>query len=471
MIQKTVRWSNSIKFRLLMPLIVMPLVVFAVIMFTLPLIQGRITQEYKERATLVAQVAATFLDGDMIDHYLNTLEKDEEYDRIQSSLNNLLRKSNVEYIYISRMVEGGELYVFSTEEDSITDLGEFEDWTADDYTVDLLPRLIKGQEVEPYVMVTRWGWLLTAHEPIHRADGSVAGYANVDISMDQVIQENRIIYITLGSIALLVIFVSVFMYIFVINTNVVKPVFKTIKSIYEYEPGKNDTAKSTPLKPYNEIALLDSALAEMRARTEEALVIANEANRAKSEFLAKMSHEIRTPMNAIIGMTELAMRENMSDTVREHVVTIKQASLNLLSIINDILDLSKIESGSMQIVPVQYMLSSLINDVVNIIRMRTVDSQIRFVVNIDSTLPNYLTGDETRIRQVLINLLGNAVKYTDSGFISFTICGTVIDEKTVTLLFEVEDSGIGIKTEDIDNLFTNYFQVESDKEKSVEGVG
>jgi len=160
---------------------------------------------------------------------------------------------------------------------------------------------------------------------------------------------------------------------------------------------------------------------ETSARLDEAVKKANEANRVKSDFLAKMSHEIRTPMNAIIGMTELALREDMPNVVREYAVTVKQAGVNLLTIINDILDLSKIESGSMQIVPAEYSLTSLINDVVSIIKTKAVDSQIRFVVNLDSNLPCVLIGDETRIRQVLINLLGNAVKYTDEGHVSFSV--------------------------------------------------
>ncbi|MCL2664512.1 MAG: ATP-binding protein [Defluviitaleaceae bacterium] len=209
---------------------------------------------------------------------------------------------------------------------------------------------------------------------------------------------------------------------------------------------------------------------EMEKDLETALKEATDASRIKSDFLAKMSHEIRTPMNAIVGITELALREDMSDIVREHATTVKQAATNLLSIINDILDLSKIESGTMQIIPVPYLLSSMINDVVNIIRMRAVDSQLRFVVNVDSNLPNMLVGDETRIRQILINLLGNAVKYTDNGYVSFNVSGHAADEETLMLVMAVEDSGRGIKPKDIEKLFRSYYQVETES-KSTDGIG
>ena len=198
---------------------------------------------------------------------------------------------------------------------------------------------------------------------------------------------------------------------------------------------------------------------------------ANNASRAKSEFLAKMSHEIRTPMNAIIGMTELALRAHKLDNAREHIFTVKQASANLLSIINDILDFSKIETGKLEIIPEEYLFSSLVNDVISIIRMRVLDSQIRFAVNIDSQIPNALIGDELRLRQVLLNLLNNAVKYTEKGFVSFTVYGELLNNDVVNLVMEVMDSGRGIKEENIKNLFGEYAQFDLDKNKFIEGTG
>jgi len=195
------------------------------------------------------------------------------------------------------------------------------------------------------------------------------------------------------------------------------------------------------------------------------------ANRAKSDFLANMSHEIRTPLNAIIGMTELALRSVKLDDAREHINTVKQASSNLLSIINDILDFSKIEKGKLDIMPEDYSLSSLINDVVNIIRMRALDSHLRFVVKADSRMPKTLLGDETRIRQILLNLLNNAVKFTEKGFISLTIDGEKIGDNIIDLIFEVTDSGIGIKQEDLGSIFSPYTRSNQEKNKSIEGTG
>ena len=197
---------------------------------------------------------------------------------------------------------------------------------------------------------------------------------------------------------------------------------------------------------------------------------AEASSRSKGEFLAKMSHEIRTPMNAITGMAELALREDMPDTVREHVLTIKQAGANLLSIINDILDFSKIESGKLEIIPADYMFSSLVNDVLSIIRTRVIDLQIRFTVNIDCNIPDALFGDETRIRQIFLNILSNAVKYTEQGFVSLTVTGETT-ENTVNLTIKVTDSGKGIRQEDIERLFGEFVQIDLSSNRGIEGTG
>ncbi len=215
------------------------------------------------------------------------------------------------------------------------------------------------------------------------------------------------------------------------------------------------------------LAEINKAQADLVLARDEALA----HSRAKSEFLAKMSHEIRTPMNAIVGMSELVLRESISPSAKEHAIGIKQASANLLSIINDILDFSKIESGKLEIMPDSYMLSSLINDVISIIRVRVMDNPILFVANIDSNLPNHLIGDEIRIRQILLNLLSNAVKYTKEGYIALAIDGEIIDDSTVVLTIEISDTGIGIKEDEIGSLFGEFVQADISKNKGVEGTG
>jgi len=196
-----------------------------------------------------------------------------------------------------------------------------------------------------------------------------------------------------------------------------------------------------------------------------------EASRSKTNFLAKMSHEIRTPMNAIIGMTELAMREDIPATAQEHIITIKQAGTNLLSIINDILDFSKIETGKLEIKPADYLLSSLLNEVVNIIKMKVLECRLRFIVNIDSNMSNQLFGDAVRIRQILLNLLSNAVKYTEKGYISLSITGENTGNGSIRLVIKVTDSGRGIKQEDIKKLFTEFTRLDTSSNAGVEGTG
>ncbi|MCL1908116.1 MAG: ATP-binding protein [Holophagaceae bacterium] len=195
------------------------------------------------------------------------------------------------------------------------------------------------------------------------------------------------------------------------------------------------------------------------------------AGRAKSEFLATMSHEIRTPMNAITGMTELALRADDLESARKHVHLVKQASANLLSIINDILDFSKIERGKLEIMPGEYSFSLLISDVVNIIRMRVIDSRVSFVVSLERSMPDKLNGDETRIRQVLLNLLSNAVKFTEHGFVSLDIRHEAVDGQSIALVIDVADSGIGIKQGDISKIFDAYSQSDFEKTKHIEGTG
>ncbi|MDE6942574.1 MAG: response regulator, partial [Lachnospiraceae bacterium] len=194
------------------------------------------------------------------------------------------------------------------------------------------------------------------------------------------------------------------------------------------------------------------------------------ANEAKGRFLANMSHEIRTPINAVLGMDEMILRETKEQQVKEYAMDIYTAGQTLLSLINDILDFSKIESGKMEIVPIAYDLSSMIHDLVNMAAQRAAHKDLCLEVTVDPQIPSRLYGDDVRIRQVLTNILTNAVKYTHEGTVWLRVqCRG--DGGTVMLLFEVEDTGIGIRQEDLPKLYTEFERIEEDRNRSIEGTG
>ncbi len=204
---------------------------------------------------------------------------------------------------------------------------------------------------------------------------------------------------------------------------------------------------------------------------EDDLKIAQAANKAKSTFLSNMSHEIRTPINAVVGFAEMLLRESENPTTREYAQDILNSSKTLLSLINDILDFSKIEAGKMEIIPVQYELASTVNDLVNMIQRRAEDKQLAFQVQVDKTTPHLLCGDEVRLKQCILNILTNAVKYTHEGSVTFSITYEKKDEDTIRLRVSVKDTGIGIKQEDMSKLFTAFERIEEKRNRSIEGTG
>ena len=201
------------------------------------------------------------------------------------------------------------------------------------------------------------------------------------------------------------------------------------------------------------------------------LAAAQAANSAKTTFLSNMSHEIRTPINAVLGMDEMILRESHEEATLRYAADIKSAGTSLLSLINDILDFNKIEAGKMEIIPVQYELSSAINDLVNMTQKRADDKGLQLHINVAKDTPHKLFGDDVRIKQVVLNILTNAVKYTNTGSVTMNVGWRRDGDEHIQLSFQVIDTGIGIKQEDLPKLFSAFERIEEERNRTIEGTG
>lgn len=205
---------------------------------------------------------------------------------------------------------------------------------------------------------------------------------------------------------------------------------------------------------------------KLRESNEEALL----SSKAKSNFLANMSHEIRTPMNAISGMTDIILRETKDMDIKEYALNIKGACDSLLAIINDVLDISKIESGKLEIIKNEYKLSTVLNDVLNIATNRLELKPLMFTTNFQHDLPDQLLGDDIRVKQIMVNIVNNAIKFTSEGHIAFDVSGEY-KKGILVLKFTVTDTGIGISPENIDKLFIDFERINTTKNRNIEGTG
>jgi CheY-like chemotaxis protein/anti-sigma regulatory factor (Ser/Thr protein kinase) len=189
-----------------------------------------------------------------------------------------------------------------------------------------------------------------------------------------------------------------------------------------------------------------------------------------------MSHEIRTPLNGILGMDEMILRDTKERSTKKYAIDIKSAGNTLLALINDILDLSKIEAGNFEVIPVNYQVASILNDVINMTRHRALEKELEYEFNINPDIPSKLYGDEIRVKQVMLNLINNAVKYTKKGKVKIDVSAEYVnkqgDEEDVALLtLRVEDTGIGIKKEDMEKLFKSFQRLDEKRNRNIEGTG
>lgn len=199
--------------------------------------------------------------------------------------------------------------------------------------------------------------------------------------------------------------------------------------------------------------------------------MADAANKAKTTFLANMSHEIRTPINTVLGMDEIILRETTETSVRTYAENIREAATTLLSIVNDLLDFSKIECGKMEILPVEYEVANLLTEVINMVEIKAANKNLEFIPVVSENIPYLLFGDEIRIKQVIMNLVTNAVKYTKEGSVVLKVDWKEAGDSHIMLIVSVTDTGIGIKEEDIDRLFVSFERIEEEKNRNIEGNG
>ncbi len=253
--------------------------------------------------------------------------------------------------------------------------------------------------------------------------------------------------------------------------SIIQPLSKMTDIADHYAAG--DYSEKMPEVRNDEIGRLSNSLQTMSQTLVDQKEQAEAANKAKSAFLSNMSHEIRTPITAVLGFNEMILRESNDGDILNYAENIRSSGHTLLGIINDILDFSKIEAGKLEIIPSDYELSSVINDLVNMVSVRAGEKGLTLTLDFDRTLPSVLHGDEIRIKQIITNILTNAIKYTEKGGIVFSIGyeKSDADPAGVILKVSVKDTGIGIKEEDFDKLFSKFERLEVIRNRNIEGTG
>ncbi|MDR1613922.1 MAG: response regulator [Planctomycetota bacterium] len=378
--------------------------------------------------------ASSLIDGDAFEKLSKTLDPlDPFYEETRLKLLALKEETQCLYLYtMSKYTDTIHKFIIdggNPDDEGFSHLGADEDIR--EYTsAYLLTYETKSPQSSQMNLLSSWGWLISSYMPIFNSSGDMVGVIGCDFEAQTIFDAiysrilQQIVY------AVIFIFIGMILYWFMLRA----------------------------------ITKQNRILMDLTNKAEQ-------ASRSKSNFLARTSHEIRTPMNAIIGLSELAQREYGKPKALEYIAGIKNAGAGLMAIINDILDFSQIESGALPLHPAPYQTASLLNDALAIIRVRLSEKSLKLVVAVSPDLPESMIGDAGRVRQIMLNLLSNAVKYTENGFIKFSASGERLHENAARLTFIVEDSGIGIKSEDLPKLFGEFSRVDEKRNINIEGTG
>ncbi|MDR1686894.1 MAG: response regulator [Desulfovibrio sp.] len=411
-------------------------VIFAVIIFNTIQQFNDVTLLVNSRMGLpLAQRAAALIDGDAFEKLTKTLDpQDPFYEETRLKLLRIKQDSGCLYLYtMAPYTDTVHLFIIDGSAEpgdpAFSPLGSKEPLYAYDsaYFRTYAMKTPQFSKIHPQM---DWGILISTYVPIFNSSGAVVGIVGCDFDAADI--RSRIVAHVIRQMLLLCMFLLIGFYLYRLLLDAVKR--------------------------------QNLALQEMNRK-----VLA--ASEAKNAFLTRTSHEIRTPMNAIIGMSELAQREPCPPRALEYIAGIRNAGANLLGIINDILDFAGIESGTLRIHPAPYETASLLHDVLTVARIRAEEKALALPTDIPPDIPRSMVGDAGRVRQILLNLLSNAVKYTDAGFVKFSAYATPDADDAVRLTFVVEDSGIGIRQEDLPKLFREFVRIGEKRRGGTEGTG
>ena len=424
----------------------------------------------RQRMLDIANCAAASVNGDDLGNIKQGDEGTKEYLRIYDALSVYRDIAEPEYVYGIRE-EGDGRFIITVD----TDPEDRAPFGHEIHSSEALRSAAGGVAAADRKHYTdEWGTFYSAYSPVFDSDGKVAGIIGVDFTVSWYekqlgSQTKRSITVYLNILFIALITAGIFCFVQI--RAITKPLEYITSVAEKYE--NNDFSEKLEVERGDEIGVLSRSLQSMAISLTEQIRNAEEANHAKSDFLANMSHEIRTPINAVLGMNEMIRRETHDEEILLYSENIRTAGNTLLGLINDILDFSKIESGKMDIIPVDYDLSSLINDLVNMIGSRAEKKGLQLKLDMDPKIPKHLNGDEVRIKQVITNILTNAVKYTEEGSILFKISFDKEEDDPQSILMHVavKDTGIGIREEDMGKLFSEFQRIDEKRNRKIEGTG